>query len=103
MGGVVNDIQIPPGANLGGICIARLFYGGYAQQPVVKSTSAGDADPGALLRRRRREVALDSYITRVREALLDAQPTESLRFLSGNGMTYRMESIWLILRAVSSL
>jgi hypothetical protein len=38
--------------------ITRLSIGGCGWQPAVESASAGDADPGALLRRRRREVAL---------------------------------------------
>jgi hypothetical protein len=41
---------------------------------------AGDADPGDHLRRRRREVALDNYITRNLPTILDVKPTFTLRF-----------------------
>ena len=43
--------------------------------------SAGDADPGALLRRRRREVALCIYNIRKQGMILDGYPTLNLRFL----------------------
>jgi hypothetical protein len=38
---------------------------------VLESVIAGDADPGDHLRRRRREVALSSYITRNLPGILD--------------------------------
>jgi len=45
----------------------------------LKTVIAGDADPGYQLRRRRREVALKKYITRILPRILDGKPTRNLR------------------------
>jgi hypothetical protein len=53
---------------------------------LLNASSARDADPGALLRRRRREVALACYVTRNIVTILDAYPTLTLR-LPDNHLT----------------